>query len=200
MVAARSGADNGFDRPSPRDGVIEGQDREKRHEKVRLARRPIAQLARRLEKYLGASYSLVSDLHEERAARGAQAAAEADELLRRRGLAGSGLEVLAAALVAASSDVTDADPHGALWNIRPPRFRLSLAASKEKLFFLDNAQSRKRRRRQTIPCPYVNYRKNQTSAIGFPGAYALIEPAECDAYTTSARGTRFFGTGSVRRQ
>ena len=31
------------------------------------------------------------------------------------------------------------------------------------------------------------------------GRYALIEPAECDAYTTSERATLFFGTGSVRR-
>src|SRR5439155_22377163 len=85
---------------------------------------------RDLDESLGVLHRFIGDLHEQRAPSGTRAAGEAHQLVGRRGLGMQRLEVLAAAVVAVSADVTDANTHGASSNIRASRFRFSRAGQR----------------------------------------------------------------------
>jgi hypothetical protein len=65
----------------------------------------------RLQEGVGAPYRLIGDLHEQGAPRGTAAAIEATKALRQRSVGEHGQKVLAAAFLAAGSDLANANTH-----------------------------------------------------------------------------------------
>jgi hypothetical protein len=106
--------------------------------------RLVAGLLGQIEESLSAFRRFIGDLHEQRATGDAGAAAEARQLVRRRGLGKQRLEFLAAALVAVCADMTDADPHGATIEHTRAAFQLvarsDSAERKRTNFFLLTAR------------------------------------------------------------